>query len=263
MCSCWGNINHLALLDNFCWCSSNDSKKLFQLEAAARGCYNYATEFMTPFISGKDSMFNDFKGFNDKNEETNISINPTLLISSIGVIEDVNKTCSIDLKKEGDLIYLIGDTFDEMGGSEVFYILGKKSFKSPKVDAKKARKLYEKIYEIHQKEIFNSCASVERGGLIACIAKMSIAGQLGIKVDIKTIPSIPTFTKLYSESQSRLVVTIDKKHKNVIEEEFKKFNLFHIGVVEGQNFVIQDNDEVLNIKINELDRIYRERFKKW
>ncbi len=258
-----GNINHLALLDNFCWCSSNDSKKLFQLEAAARGCYNYATEFMTPFISGKDSMFNDFKGFNDKNEEINISINPTLLISSIGVIEDVNKTCSMDIKKEGDLIYLIGDTFDEMGGSEVFYILGKKSFKSPKVNAKKARQLYEKMYEIHQKEIFNSCASIERGGLITCLAKMSIAGQLGVNVDIKAIPSINTFTKSYSESQSRFVVTINKKHKNIIEEELKEFNLFHIGVVEGQDFVIKDNKEVLNIKVNELDKIYRERFKEW
>src|SRR6185369_6733818 len=89
------NPDYLALLDNFCWCSSNEPERLGQLKHAAKACYDYAVIYGTPYISGKDSMFNDFKGFDKDGNEIKISIPPTLLISSFGVIDDITKVVSL------------------------------------------------------------------------------------------------------------------------------------------------------------------------
>ncbi|MES2409212.1 MAG: AIR synthase-related protein, partial [Patescibacteria group bacterium] len=124
-----GSLENLAILDNFCWCSSTDPVRLGQLKAAVKGCFDYAVAYGTPFISGKDSMFNDFKGYDEKGNPINISIPPTLLISSIGVMNDAEKAISLDFKFEGDLIYLLGDTLEELGGSEYFKYLSQKSKK--------------------------------------------------------------------------------------------------------------------------------------
>ena len=110
------SLDKIALLDNFCWCSSDEPERLWQLKQAARGCYDFATAFGTPFISGKDSMFNDFSGFDSNNTPVRISVPPTLLVSSIGIHDDVAKAISIDAKFEGDYVYVIGETFSGTGG---------------------------------------------------------------------------------------------------------------------------------------------------
>ncbi|MBW2978188.1 phosphoribosylformylglycinamidine synthase subunit PurL [Candidatus Woesearchaeota archaeon] len=258
-----GNINHLALLDNFCWCSSNEPERLGQLKDTAKACYDYATVYKTPFISGKDSMFNDFKGFDEKNSAVKISVLPTLLVSSIGVIEDVKKTTTMDFKMHGDLVYVIGKTKDECGGSEFYKAYGKIGAKAPKVDAEKARKLYEKMYELHKKSILSSCASVGKGGLLITLAKMSIAGQLGVKVDVSKAADLAVEKILYSESQSRFVVTIDPKNKEEFEEAMKDFDLAKIGVVgdKGEFTVNNGEKEVIKSDVKKLEMVYKERFK--
>jgi phosphoribosylformylglycinamidine synthase len=257
-----GNINHLALLDNFCWCSSDEPARLTQLKDTAEACYDYAVAYRTPFISGKDSMFNDFKGFDDKNDPIKISVLPTLLVSSISVIEDVNDTCTMDLKAEGDLIYVIGQTKDECGGSEFYHSFGKIGGKSPKVDAKKARGLYENMYILHKKEMFSACASVNHGGLLITLAKMAIAGQLGAEIDITKTPNLdlPMEKLCYSESQSRFIVTINPKNKGAFEKAIQNFVFAEIGVVKNQEFIV---NEIIKTDVKKLEHIYKERFKEY
>ena len=113
-------LDAIAILDNFCWCSSDDPGRLDQLKGAAFGCYDGATGFGTPFISGKDSMFNDFSGFDEQNNPVKVSVPPTLLVSSIGIHPDVNSAVSMDAKFDGDLVYVIGNTTEELGGLEYF-----------------------------------------------------------------------------------------------------------------------------------------------
>ena len=255
-----GNVNHMALLDNFCWCSSTDSKKLFQLKETVKACYDYAVEFKTPFISGKDSMFNDFKGYDENNKEVQISVNPTLLISTIGVIDDVRKVKSFNFNKD-ELIYIIGKTKNELGGSELLYCLDKKSYTSPKVDAINARKLYEKIYEIFN--LLQSCSSIERGGMIIALAKSSISGNIGIDINLNLIENLETYQKLFSESQSRFIVTIDKKNKEKFEKEMNNFETLFLGTVEGKRFIVNDDKKIIDLSVEELDELYKKRFKKW
>src|SRR3989344_6957604 len=107
-----GSLKHLALLDNFCWSSSDEPSRLYQLVEALKACYKYAVGYGTPFISGKDIMFNDFKGYDEKGNPVAISIHPTLLISAIGVVSDFYKVVSPEFKNAGDIIYLLGETHD-------------------------------------------------------------------------------------------------------------------------------------------------------
>ncbi|EKD95864.1 MAG: hypothetical protein ACD_24C00295G0002, partial [uncultured bacterium] len=146
-----GNLEKIALLDNFCWCSSNDSFRLGQLKRAVRACYDYATYYQTPFISGKDSMFNDFKGFDSDGKPIKISILPTLLITSIGVVDEITKVVSLDLKFPDDLIYILGKTDDELGASEYYAMVSESLNKKyignsvPKVDAERNKRLYQAL----------------------------------------------------------------------------------------------------------------------
>ncbi|MBW2992051.1 phosphoribosylformylglycinamidine synthase [Candidatus Woesearchaeota archaeon] len=259
-----GNINYLALMDNFCWCSSNDPERMYQLKDAAKACYDCATVYKTPFISGKDSMFNDFKGFDEDNNPIKISVLPTLMISGIGIIEDAEHTTTMDLKIAGDLIYIIGKTKDECGGSEFYRIANKIGANSPKVDAKKARALYEKMYELNKKQMLSACASVNQGLLIT-LAKMSIAGQLGVEADIRDIADLSAEKIFYSESQSRFIVTIDPKDKEKFEEEMDSFDITQIGVVKDSNkFIIKNSKEqIISSDIKQLEDIYKERFKEF
>ncbi|HEX8931824.1 MAG TPA: phosphoribosylamine--glycine ligase, partial [Patescibacteria group bacterium] len=202
------NPDYLAILDNFCWTDSNNPERLGQLKRAAEACFDYATAYGTPFISGKDSMFNDFKGFDKNGNSIQISIPPTLLISSIGVVNDITKVVSLDAKIPGDLVYLLGDTYDELGGSEYFALLGNKVGNNvPKVDAVKNKKLYYTLSQVIDKGLLASSLSVTRGGLAAALSKKAIGGKLGIEVSLKNLPGkiSSDLSALFSESQGRIL----------------------------------------------------------
>lgn len=221
-----GSLSHLAILDNFCWCSSNDKTRLAELVDAIKACYEYAVGYGTPFISGKDSMFNDFKGYDEKGKPVAISIPPTLLISAIGVIKDINKTVSPEFKNGGDVIYLLGDTYDELGASEYFKLLAKKEKSNnigsnvPKVEWKKNLKTYQALENAIQRELVASAISVSSGGLAVALSKASIGGMLGCKVSVANIPGLTSSddAKLFSESQGRIIVSVTPQNVNQFEK---------------------------------------------
>ncbi len=242
------DLEHLALLDNFCWCSSKEPERLGQLKRACQACYDYATEFETPFISGKDSMFNDFEGFDENGNPIKISVLPTLLISTIGVMKDARKAISIDPKFEGDLVYVLGRTSEELGGSEYFAMKGEQERGKkyignnvPRVNARANIATYKAFSRAAEEGLVASAISVHRGGLATALAKSAIAGQLGMEIDLENIPSYCTredFT-LYSESQGRVVVTVDPKNKERFEKAIGQNIVAMVGRVRGDNqFVI-------------------------
>jgi phosphoribosylformylglycinamidine synthase II len=242
-----GNTNHLALLDNFCWCDAYNPERLWQLKRAAEACYDYATAFKTPFISGKDSMFNDFKGYNQNGEEVMISAPPSLLISAIGVIEDIENAVSLDVKVPGDLIYILGETHDELGRSEYQLYSGVGNKNVPKVDAKSARKLYEHYNQAIKDGIIASAIAPNLGGFIIALAKSLIAGDLGAEVNLSLVPTVEIQNTgmmnniiMFSESQSRILVTIAPQNQKKFEELFQGAVYSCIGKV--------TEEKVLNIK---------------
>ncbi|BFD48127.1 MAG: phosphoribosylformylglycinamidine synthase subunit PurS [Wolbachia endosymbiont of Sergentomyia squamirostris] len=242
-----GNINHLALLDNFCWCDAYNPERLWQLKRAAEACYDFATAFKTPFISGKDSMFNDFKGYDENGEKVIISAPPSLLISAIGIIENIENAVSLDVKMPGDLIYVLGETLDELGRSEYQLYSGIGNNNVPKVDAKSARKLYERYNQAIKDGIIASAIAPNLGGLVIALAKSLIAGDLGAEIDLSLVPigkiqntDIINKIIMFSESQSRILVTIAPQNQKRFEELFEGAVYSCIGKVTEK--------KVLNIK---------------
>ena len=179
--------DYLAILDNFCWSSSEKQERLWELKQAAKACYDIATAYGTPFISGKDSMFNDFRGYTEKGESVHIAALPTLLVSAIGVIPDVSKAITLDFKRAGDFVYLIGETHDELGGSEYYALANQIGKEAPVVNAKKNAKAYDALAKTIQDELVVSAIGVGRGGLAVALAKSAIAGQLGASLDLRSL----------------------------------------------------------------------------
>ncbi len=257
-----GNINHLALLDNFCWCDAYNPERLWQLKKAAEACYDYATAFKTPFISGKDSMFNDFKGYDENGEKVMISAPPSLLISAIGIIENIENAVSLDVKMPGDLIYVLGETLDELGRSEYQLYSGIDNNNVPKVDAKSARKLYERYNQAIKDGIIASAIAPNLGGLIIALAKSLIAGDIGAEIDLSLVPIGETQNTdiinkiiMFSESQSRILVTIAPQSQKRFEELFKGVVFSYIGkVTEKKVLNIKD---VLKVDLKDLGNSYK------
>ena len=266
-----GDIDNLALLDNFCWCSSTDPVRLDQLKKAVKACYDYSIIFGTPLISGKDSMFNDFKGFDNKGKPLVISIPPTLLISAIGVMKDAKKAVSIDLKFADDLIYVIGDTYEELGGSEYFAYLSDKLKKEyvgnivPAVDGEKNKKLYKAFSKCSDSGIVSSAISIGGGGLAVALAKSSIAGKLGVEITLEKMKNVSSDDfALFSESQGRILVSVDPKNKEKFEEILKGNPFTLIGKVSTDEKIRisgRNKKEIVNINVDEALKSYKSTFK--
>ncbi|HOO72345.1 MAG TPA: phosphoribosylformylglycinamidine synthase subunit PurS [Spirochaetota bacterium] len=220
-------LDHLAILDNFCWCDSNNPERLGELKRAAQACYDISVAYGTPFISGKDSMFNDFKGYDEHFNEIMISIPPTLLISSIGVIESIERTQTIDFKNDGDLVYVLGMTADETGGSEYLACIGERSTGRkyiggtvPEVRPGEFMKTYRAVEHALSEGILASSISVERGGLAIALAKSAMAGMKGARIDLAPVPASARLrddTVLFSESQGRVLVSVSPGHRERFE----------------------------------------------
>ncbi len=257
-----GNINHLALLDNFCWCDAYNPKRLWQLKRAAEACYNFATAFKTPFISGKDSMFNDFKGYDENGKKVMISAPPSLLISAIGVVENIESVVSLDVKMPGDLIYVLGTTYDELGRSEYQLYSGIGDNRVPKVDAKSAKKLYQRYNLAIKNDMIVSAITSNLGGLIIALVKSLIAGDLGAEIDLSLVPIGETQNRniinkiiMFSESQSRILVTISPQNQQKFEELFRGIVFSCIGKVTEEK--ILNIKDTLKVDLKDLENSYR------
>jgi phosphoribosylformylglycinamidine synthase II len=269
-----GTLNRLALLDNFCWCDSNNPERLGQLKEAARACYDYAVAYGTPFISGKDSMFNDFKGYDENFNEVMISVPPTLLISSIGIVEDVYRCQTIDFKFPGDVIYLVGMTDDELGGSEYLACRGEELSSEkfigdtvPQVNAERNSAIYRAFEEALRRGLIASSISIERGGLGVAIAKSAMAGMLGCEIELLRIPVEKTLrndTLLYSESQGRLLVSVAPSNCEEFEGLFSGLSASSLGrVSEGREVVIKgaNADNIVRADVHRLMESYKGLFR--
>lgn len=208
-----GDPKRTAILDNFCWDSCNTEEKLGTLVRAAEGCYKASKAFGTPFISGKDSLNNEF--VTETGER--ISIPPTLLISALAIVPDVRKCTTMNLKRAGNAIYLIGQTKAELGGSHYWMLQGAIGNSVPQVDFKLAKQIFGKVHSAIQQRLVAACHDCSEGGLSVALAEMAFAGGLGAVIDV-TAMNVPAEVALFSESPSRFVVEVPAEK----DERFRK-----------------------------------------
>ena len=261
-----GNPDYMAGVDNFCWCDPVQSEntpdgthKLAQLIRANQALSHYCLGFGVPCISGKDSMKNDYSMQNVK-----ISIPPTVLFSTISVIPDVNKCLSSDFKRNSDLVYILGITRDELGGSELAAEIGAEGGEVPQVDLLSAKERYSRFYNALHKGLVTACHDLSDGGLAVSLAEMSIGGNTGVDVELAAVPVCPADMSvekiLYSESQSRLLVSVPLESRQAFEEHFSNTHFACIGeVVDEQSFTLRYQGEVyLREEVEKLRNAWKE-----
>ena len=259
------NPNHMAGLDNFCWCDPVKSEKtpdgeykLAQLVRSNKALYDYTTKFCVPCISGKDSMKNDYMI-----EDIKISIPPTLLFSVIAKIDDVRKAVTMDAKKPGDLVYVLGATKDELGGSEYYAMLGFTGKNVPEVNANSAIERYKKLHTAIKQDLISSCHDCSDGGLGVALAETAFSGGLGMEIDLRKVPvkGLERNDKiLFSETPSRFVVTIPPENKEKFENVIKT-DFACIGrVTKNPRFIVKgiNGEIVINSNIEELKKAWKQ-----
>jgi phosphoribosylformylglycinamidine synthase len=223
-----GSLKEVALLDNFCWGNPDKPDRLGSLVRAAWGCYEIAKGFGIPFISGKDSLNNEYTVKNKS-----ISIPGTLLISAIAVIEDINKTISMYAKKAGDLIYVVGQTLAELGGSHYYETLGFIGNDVPKVNPLKAKLVFDKLTKASALGLIAAMHDCSEGGIAVAAAEMAFAGGLGMEIFLSEVPyegkSLRNDCILFSESNSRFIVEVEKKKQKEFEKILKGVHFGLIG----------------------------------
>ncbi|MFO7772887.1 MAG: phosphoribosylformylglycinamidine synthase subunit PurL [Dehalococcoidia bacterium] len=225
-----GSLAKVALLDNFCWGNPDKPDRLGSLVRAAQACYDMAIVYETPFISGKDSLYNEYETENDS-----ICIPPTLLISAVSVMSNVNRAISMDCKQEGDFIYVVGTTWNELGGSHYYNIHGYTGSNVPKVNPGKGKQLMNALSTAIEEGLVMACHDCSEGGIGVAAAEMAFAGGLGMEIFLKHVPLGEPISRddivLFSESNTRFLAEVGPKHKIRFENMMTGVDFAAIGRV--------------------------------
>jgi phosphoribosylformylglycinamidine synthase len=236
-----GNIEKLAILDNFCWGNPNKPEILGSLVHSAIACYDMSKAFSVPFISGKDSLHNEYSIGAKK-----FSIPPSLLISAVGIIENITNTVTMPFKENGNKIYVLGITRNELGGSIISKIKNIKSGIVPNVYPKESMPIMKCIYKAISKGLIETCHDSSEGGLAVAISEMSFAAGKGasINVDsIKTTDNMSVAETLFSESNGRFIVEVNPNNENKFKEIFKGLSVSEIGYITDDDFILFESQK--------------------
>ena len=193
----------IALLDNFVWGSPEKPDRMASLVKACEACYEYAKGFQTPFISGKDSLYN---------ESPLGPVTPTLLMTAVGIVPDVRKAVSVDFKTPGNMVYIIGSTYPELGGSEYYRLRGLLGKSVPKVRLPQAKMTMDSLVKAIDSGCVRACHDLSEGGLAVAAAEMALSGGCGVELRLRSLSKAKNTKRndftLFSESNSRFLAEV-------------------------------------------------------
>ncbi|MCC7145865.1 MAG: hypothetical protein IT443_05420 [Phycisphaeraceae bacterium] len=203
----------IAILDNFCWPSCQDAEILGSLVRASEGCYDGALTYGVPFVSGKDSLNNQFT----TEDGQVIAIPATLLITGLGIVPDVTKARSMDAKAAGNLLLLVGQTSSRMGGSHYVMTLDGPQIdrRIPRVDLSSAPRAGAAVAALIERGLLASAHDCADGGLLVAAVEMAFAGRLGLELALDQVPASSTLTETalaFSETPGRYLVEVEPAH---------------------------------------------------
>jgi len=255
-----GQADRIALLDNYCWGDCTKPETLGPLVRASQACYDGAMAFEAPFISGKDSLNNEFAC----EDGTQISIPSTLLISAISIVDDINKCVTMDAKRASNLLFIVGETKNELGGSHYYKINGHLGANVPTLELGTAPKIANKISAAIAEGLLVSCHDCSEGGLAVALAEMAFAGGLGIEADLQGLPRSEDCTRtdaqLFSESNSRYIVEIEPEKFDAFAKMMLNLPFGQIGKVTQEKTLIikaEDGNIIIESDIDSLKKAWQ------
>jgi phosphoribosylformylglycinamidine synthase II len=248
----------IALLDNFTWGSPEKPGRLGTLVRACQACYDYAKGFGTPFISGKDSLYN---------ESPLGPITPTLLITAVGVMPDIRKTVSMDLKTPGNPVYLVGGTYAELEGSEYYRLRGFVGSSVPVVRIDEAKRTMDYVTKAIDAGIVKACHDLSEGGLAVAAAEMTFSGGCGLDLNLNTVLRPSDLHRndfiLFSESNSRFLVEVPQKLKSDFEDCMNGAIYSIVGNTKKEQYLTirgSDRKMAIDVSIKELMNAWKGTF---
>jgi phosphoribosylformylglycinamidine synthase len=257
--------SRVAALDNFCWCdpvktpaNPDGDVKLAKLVRSAKALKDVCIAYGMPLVSGKDSMKNDYAI-----GDTRISIPPTLLVTAVGQLEDVNCAVTMDAKRPGDIVYVIGTTHPDLGASQYLSMLGRSGGAVPKLrQPEQTHDAYVWLHRAMKARLVASCHDLSDGGLAVALAETGFAGDLGLVVDLAAIPCVDVFSDaeaLYSETPGRLLVTVAPASARAFEI-LMKHHVARIGQVSADRRLVingRDGGTLIDIDIEQLKHAWQ------
>ena len=252
--------SRVAILDNFCWGDCEKSETLGSLVRAAIACHDLSIVLETPFISGKDSLNNEFSYLDADGNRQTIAIPASLLISAMGQVPDVSKCLTMDLKSTENPLYIVGETKDELGGSHFSHVNNLTGGSVPTVTAETARLTFVTLHQAIQAGLVSSCHDLSEGGLAVAAAEMAFAGNVGVDLDLATLPvadsNLSTAARLFSESNTRFLCEVLPNHAAAFEQALKQIPTQRIGqTTEELRLKIvasADQDPIIHEQLNTL-----------
>lgn len=217
----------VALLDNFCWGNPSLPDRLGALVRAVQGCHDAALAYGAPFISGKDSLNNEYVD----PEGQKRSIPPTLLISSLGIVPDIRDAVTMDLKAPGNFIYLLGETYPELGGSLYARLQGALGNRVP-LPRPGSLTTMRTLHRAIRARLVRACHDLSEGGLGVAAAEMALAGRLGMELDLLPLlvrRDLPATIALFSESSGRFLVEVAPEAAARFEAEMAGCPCYRLG----------------------------------
>ena len=249
----------ISLLDNFTWGSPEKPDRMGGLVRACKACYDFAKAFGTPFISGKDSLYN---------ESVLGPVTPTLLFTAIGIIPDIRKAVSVYLKRSGDLIYLVGQTYPELGGSEYYKMKSFIGMNVPKVRMAQAKNIMNSITEAIDAGYVKACHDLSEGGLAAAAAEMALSSDYGMELNLANVPVSKNMNRndyiLFSESNSRFLVEVPEKRSEDFEALMKNNANSVLGKVKREKHLSihrVDGKKVVEASLNKIREFWKKTLK--
>jgi phosphoribosylformylglycinamidine synthase len=227
--------DRIAILDNFCWGNTDRPETLGSLVRAALACRDLAIAYGTPFISGKDSLNNEFSYVDEQGRKQTVAIPPSLLISALGQIADVRQAVTMDLKEAENRLFLVGPTANELGGSHYALVNGLAGGDVPRVDSQLAPQIYRAVHQAIVAGCVRSCHDLSEGGLAAALAEMCFAGGLGADLRLEPLSTATGIANdavlLFSESNSRFLIEVPAALRSAFLEFCKGIPVTELGTV--------------------------------
>jgi len=267
-------LDHIGGVDNFCWPSiqydpvqNPDGRfKAAQLVRSCRALRDLCVAYEIPLLSGKDSMYVDGNLGGRYGETHKVSAPETLQFSAISVVEDVFRCVSMDAKQPGDLVYIVGTTRNELGGSEYYSHLGYIGCNVPRVRPDEFMPRYRSLERAIDNELAASVHGIYRGGLGVHLAMVAMGGNLGISVDLTQVPADNIDREdilLFSESAGRFIVTVDPAKRAAFEDVFKGDGCACVGTVTEQpvlTFKGLGHTAILAVSVSDLKSAWKKPF---
>ncbi len=255
-----GDPDQTFILDNFSWGNTSKPEQLGTLTLACEGATEAAIAYGTPFISGKDSLNNEYA----VNGET-IAIPGTLLISALSIVPDVTHCVTMDLKRAGNKIFLVGETTDTLGGSHFNLVTGQASTEGavPRVRLDRAKRIFQALHKAICQGLVSSCHDLSEGGLAVAAAEMAIAGRLGLSIGLGAVPVNPGINPtlnalMFSESPTRFLVEVTEENFEAFRNAMTDLPCAGIGHVSQEPTVVfhppedSEDAEALTVPVEDL-----------